>query len=195
MLSPEVLASASDITLPSLLDEQDRLAEQAMEIMPYSFDTCTHSKGYLRQSIWSCLECGEKGVCYGCSISCHAGETATESAHPEHELVELWTKRSFQCDCPTECMALPEGSSKRRCCLNPPETQPQPLNEKNRYSHNFAGKFCRCGRDYDPLSETEAMINCMACEVGWDDTPLTSGLVPRVVSQPAAQTAARRGRE
>jgi E3 ubiquitin-protein ligase UBR7 len=25
--------------------------------------------------VFSCLDCGEKGVCYGCSISCHAGES------------------------------------------------------------------------------------------------------------------------
>lgn len=59
------------------------------------------------------------------------------------------------------------GSSKRRCKLNPPEEQPQPPNEANegRYTQNFAGKFCRCGRDYDPESESEAMINCIGCEV------------------------------
>lgn len=54
-LPPELLASASDITLPSLIDAQDRYAEAAREIMPYSFDSCTYTKGYLRQSIWSCL--------------------------------------------------------------------------------------------------------------------------------------------
>ena len=61
-----------------------------------------------------------------------------------------------------------EGTGKRRkCTLNPPEAQPQEPNDENRYGKNFAGKFCRCGRDYDPETETEAMLNCIGCEVGW----------------------------
>ncbi|WOO85488.1 Protein mlo2 [Vanrija pseudolonga] len=160
MLSPEILAHhpASEVVdLPTLIEEQDRLAEEAREVLPYSFDECTYSKGALRQSIFSCIDCGEKGVCYGCSISCHA----------EHRLVELWTKRSFRCDCPTSSMTPAEAGpskSKRHCTLNPPHEQPQPPNETNRYTKNFAGKFCRCGRDYDPLTETEVMVNCLACE-------------------------------
>lgn len=89
VLSPDVLKGRSledEVTLPSLIEEQDRLAEEAREVLPYSFDECTFSKGPLRQSVWSCLgklayavivadisDCNEKGVCYGCSISCHAG--------------------------------------------------------------------------------------------------------------------------
>lgn len=70
------------------------------------------------------------------------------------------------------CPSSPSSSSsKRRCNLNPPDQQPQPPNDSNasRYTHNFAGKFCRCGRDYDPETETEAMINCIACEVSYRD--------------------------
>lgn len=55
----------------------------------------------------------------------------------------------------------------RRCTLNPAEEQPYPTNETNRYTHNFAGEFCRCGRDYDPITEPEAMVHCIACEVGF----------------------------
>ncbi|RSH78307.1 uncharacterized protein EHS24_002776 [Apiotrichum porosum] len=145
---------SSEMTLQNLIDTQDRLAEEAREVLPYSFDECTYSKGYLRQSVWSCLDCGEKGVCYGCSISCHS----------DHRLVELWTKRSFQCDCPTSAMCPSEGPSKRRCSLNPPEQQPQAPNDRNHYGQTFSGKFCRCGRDYDPETEIEAMVTCIACE-------------------------------
>lgn len=81
----------------------------------------------------------------------------------DHRLVELWTRRGFTCDCPTTSMC-PEGK-KNKCTLNPPEKQPQPPNEENRYSKNFSGTFCRCGRDYDPETEVEAMINCIGCEV------------------------------
>lgn len=80
---------SSEITLQSLIDVSDRMANEAKEALPYNFDECSYSKGYLRQSVWSCLgasrskngtyaadiaaDCGEKGVCYGCSISCHSG--------------------------------------------------------------------------------------------------------------------------
>jgi len=67
--------STGEISIQSLIDNSDALAEEAREVLPYSFDECTYSKGYLRQAIWSCIDCGEKGVCYGCSISCHAGRS------------------------------------------------------------------------------------------------------------------------
>ncbi|WVQ98647.1 hypothetical protein IAU59_005778 [Kwoniella sp. CBS 9459] len=162
---------SSEITLQSLIDTSDRMAEEAREALPYSFDECTYDKGYLRQSVWSCLDCGEKGVCYGCSISCHA----------EHRLVELWTRRHFRCDCPTtstqpqpnaaltsdssSSTSFPLTSTKRRkCTLYPPDKQPQEPNEENAYTQNFKGKFCRCGREYDAETETEAMVCCIACE-------------------------------
>ncbi|CAK9786946.1 hypothetical protein CC85DRAFT_286164 [Cutaneotrichosporon oleaginosum] len=167
-LPPELLASAADITLPNLLEAQERLEAEAREVLPYSFDECTFSKGAIRQSVWSCMDCGNKGVCYGCSIACHS----------EHRLVELWSKRSFTCDCPTSAMCSP-SSSKRRCNIFPPDQQPQPPNEGNagRYTHNFVGEFCRCGRDYDPETETEAMIHCIGCEDWFHESCLN--LAPR----------------
>ncbi|WWD01501.1 hypothetical protein V866_008445 [Kwoniella sp. B9012] len=159
LLPTSYLASqppSSEITLQSLIDTSDRMAEEAREALPYSFDECTYAKGYLRQSVWSCLDCGEKGVCYGCSISCHS----------EHRLVELWTRRSFRCDCPTSS-TQPEPvppAKRRRCGLYPPHQQPQEPNEKNKYTQNYKGKFCRCGKEYDAETETEAMICCIACE-------------------------------
>ncbi|WVN85258.1 uncharacterized protein L203_100403 [Cryptococcus depauperatus CBS 7841] len=149
-------APSSEITLQSLIDVSDRMADEAREALPYKFNECSYERGYLRQSVWACLDCEEKGICYGCSISCHG----------EHHLVELWTKRSFRCDCPTSSMQpeTQDGLKRRRCSLNPPETQPMVCNKKNRYSKNFKGKFCRCGRDYDAEVETEAMIYCIACE-------------------------------
>ncbi|WVQ71554.1 hypothetical protein IAR50_001093 [Cryptococcus sp. DSM 104548] len=148
----------STVTLQSLIDASDRIQDDARETLPFKFDECSYSKGHLRQSVWSCIDCGGKGVCYGCSISCHG----------EHNLVELWTKRSFRCDCPTTSMQPePPASSqtkRRRCALNPPEIQPQSPNHKNKYTHNFQGKFCRCGRDYDAETEEEAMLCCLGCE-------------------------------
>ncbi|WWC90124.1 uncharacterized protein L201_005057 [Kwoniella dendrophila CBS 6074] len=180
LLPTSYLASqspSSEITLQSLIDTSDRMAEEAREALPYSFDECTYDKGYLRQSVWSCLDCGEKGVCYGCSISCHS----------EHRLVELWTRRSFRCDCPTTS-TQPEPkppAKRRRCQLYPPQSQPQEANEKNHYTQNYAGKFCRCGRDYDAETETEAMICCIACEDWFHETCLNlrPTLSPSIPSQ------------
>ncbi|GMK58788.1 hypothetical protein CspeluHIS016_0602300 [Cutaneotrichosporon spelunceum] len=169
---PELLASTADVTLPNLLEAQERLEAEARQVLPYSFDECTFPKGAIRQSVWSCMDCGEKGVCYGCSISCHS----------EHRLVELWAKRSFTCDCPTSAMCSPSsstGTGKRKCHLFPTEQQPQPPNESNtgRYTHNFRGEFCRCGRDYDPETESEAMIHCIGCEDWFHESCLN--LAPR----------------
>jgi hypothetical protein len=117
----------------------------------------------------------------------HAAQTPLMMYLPEHKLVELWTKRSFRCDCPTtpatasatedDSESLPKieaGTSSspsrpsrgRRCTLHPADQQPQSANEHNVYSKNFKGEFCRCGRAYDPETEEEAMLNCIACEVG-----------------------------
>ena len=63
------------ISIQSVIDSSEALAEEAREVLPYSFDECTYSKGYLQQAIWSCVDCNGKGVCYGCSIACHAGKS------------------------------------------------------------------------------------------------------------------------
>jgi len=46
---------STEVTMQNLIDTSERMAEEAKEIMPYSFDECTWTKGYLRQSVWSCL--------------------------------------------------------------------------------------------------------------------------------------------
>ncbi|XP_047342602.1 putative E3 ubiquitin-protein ligase UBR7 [Impatiens glandulifera] len=112
---------------------------------------CTYTKGYMkRQAIFSCLTCipdGNGGVCTACSLSCHDG----------HEIVELWTKRNFRCDC---------GNSKFGeffCKLLPSKDIE---NTENRYNHNFKGLYCTCSRPYpDPdVEEQVDMIQCCICE-------------------------------
>lgn len=52
-----------------------------------------YSQGYMRQALYACKTCcSDKiraAVCLACSFHCHEG----------HELVELYTKRHFRCDC------------------------------------------------------------------------------------------------
>ncbi|KAK6947914.1 Zinc finger, UBR-type [Dillenia turbinata] len=112
---------------------------------------CTYTNGYMkRQAIFSCLTCtpdGNAGVCTACSLSCHDG----------HEIVELWTKRNFRCDC---------GNSKfgEFFCKLFPDKEVE--NVGNSYNHNFKGSYCTCGRPYpDPdVEEQVEMIQCCICE-------------------------------
>uniref|UniRef100_A0A7M6DQJ0 UBR-type domain-containing protein n=2 Tax=Clytia hemisphaerica TaxID=252671 RepID=A0A7M6DQJ0_9CNID len=114
---------------------------------------CTYIMGYLsRQAVFSCQTCDptferEAGLCYACSLDCHH----------EHDLVELYTKRNFKCDC---------GNSKYgefKCKLQ--ETKSE-INEENKYNHNFKGEYCTCNRPYpDPEDEVDdEMIQCIVCE-------------------------------
>ncbi|KAG8935196.1 hypothetical protein FRC01_007429 [Tulasnella sp. 417] len=73
-----------------------------------------------------------------------------------HEQLELFPKRAFRCDCPTSTVPV-------HCALHA-GTATEPPNAENQYNQNFRGDFCRCGRDYDPLTETETMIQCIGCE-------------------------------
>ncbi|KAL4204845.1 hypothetical protein AMTRI_Chr01g134190 [Amborella trichopoda] len=114
-------------------------------------EECTYIKGYMkRQAVFSCLTCtpaGNAGVCTACCLSCHDG----------HEVVELWTKRKFRCDC---------GNSKfgeffcKRFAAKDPE------NTENSYNQNFKGSYCTCGRPYPDLDAEEQveMIQCCICE-------------------------------
>ncbi|GLT90769.1 hypothetical protein SLE2022_086870 [Rubroshorea leprosula] len=114
-------------------------------------DECTYAKGYMkRQAIFSCLTCtpnGNAGICTACCLSCHDG----------HEVLELWTKRNFRCDC---------GNSKfgQFSCKLFPNKDAE--NIENSYNHNFKGLYCTCSRPYpDPeLEEQEEMIQCCMCE-------------------------------
>lgn len=126
-------------------------------------DECTFPKGYMkRQAIFSCITCtpeGNAGICTACCLSCHDG----------HELLELWTKRNFRCDC---------GNSKfgtLACKLLPSKDIE---NSENSYNHNFKGLYCTCDRPYpDPnVEEQVEMIQCCLCEDWFHEEHL--GLTP-----------------
>lgn len=179
-------------TAADLIAQQSKLEAQANEAIPFQFDTCTHERGYIRQPVYACKTCGGGGVCAGCSVSCHA----------EHELVELFNKRKFRCDCGTpnlyrqrepnhasrrtrltEQLIYPEGA--KPCSLRKPGFDPQ--NDANAYNHNFDGGFCYCerGKTYDPEEEDETMFQCIVCEE-WLHESCTS---LRPVSAPSAAAA------
>lgn len=113
-------------------------------------------QGYLkRQALYSCLTCIPEaktdpskagGVCLACCFHCHEG----------HDLIELYTKRNFRCDCGNAKFA-----SKCTLCEHKDDT-----NELNNYNQNFSGSYCVCHRPYpdpeDPIPDE--MIQCIICE-------------------------------
>lgn len=175
----------SVMTIPELLDQQSTLESEAAEVLPFDFSRCTRSLGPLRQSIYSCLTCNpidsiphtQAGICSSCSISCHT----------DHQLVELFVRRDFVCDCGTrrcnegkcEIRVVDEKDVDGVTMKNPNEIcgssssdhgsrTKYSTSEKhiNKYDHNFDGQFCICerGKRYDPETETEDMYQCLACE-------------------------------
>jgi len=119
-----------------------------------------------RQALYACLTCcpgsAAAGVCLACSYSCHDG----------HEIVELYTKRNFCCDCGNEKF------SDRKCKLEPAK---RALNTKNKYNQNFRGLYCTCARPYpdpeDPVEDT--MIQCVVCEDWYHGRHLTVSPLPK----------------
>ncbi|XP_055309588.1 putative E3 ubiquitin-protein ligase UBR7 [Sitodiplosis mosellana] len=146
------------LTLSDLLNEQREIDEDVVAVLGGSDENhCTYSQGYIkRQALYACLTCvpeskdkPEKraGVCLACSYKCHDG----------HDLVELYTKRNFRCDCGTsKILAI-------RCKL---EANKMEDNDKNTYNQNFSGVYCTCHRPYPDENDDvqDEMIQCVFCE-------------------------------
>lgn len=186
----------TETTAVEYLDKQTSLEKTAQELMPYDPNTCTYTYGPIRQTLFACLTCKAankdtpNGICYSCSIQCHA----------DHDLVELFTKRDFCCDCGTTripqngCCRLryapkgpdgPENFIRRESVLKeiPAEDIPCYTNE---YNANFEGKFCSCKRVYDPNNESGNMVQCNfgdACGEDWYHEECILGLEPGLVNR------------
>ncbi|KAL5008060.1 hypothetical protein ScPMuIL_013641 [Solemya velum] len=153
-LAPEEKSADSGISMVDVLEEEKQLEDDANAVLGDSDDkNCTYPRGYLqRQALYACQTCRPQceqpaGICLACSYECHEG----------HDLIELYTKRSFCCDC---------GNSKfpnLKCKLSPVKDA---VNSKNRYNQNFHGVYCTCARPYpDPDDDVEdEMIQCVVCE-------------------------------
>ncbi|XP_055352900.1 putative E3 ubiquitin-protein ligase UBR7 [Paramacrobiotus metropolitanus] len=138
----------------SLMDSEDEDAVAAV-LGGSSEDECSYSKGYVkRQALYSCLTCqkasGEvAGICLACSYACHE----------DHDLVELYTKRNFRCDCGNSrfsgvaCKLIPEKDA---------------INEQNQYNQNFSNAYCVCHRPYpdpqEPANFCGVQVQCIVCE-------------------------------
>ncbi|KAI6204390.1 hypothetical protein M3Y94_00668800 [Aphelenchoides besseyi] len=137
------------------LSEEYREEEETERMIngPLSM-VCTYPEGYKeRQAVYSCLTCQKEtgkiaGVCYACSENCHS----------DHDIIQLYTKRNFCCDC---------GNSKfnKKCKLFEEKID---VNRKNTYSHNYRDQYCTCNKTYpppedDPMYAAE-MYQCIGCE-------------------------------
>ena len=129
VVKPDSEIEDPGISMVDVLQDEESLEADAKAVLGNADDkNCTyHSGGYMkRQALYSCLtcikDCSEQskgcfeskgaGICLACSYHCHE----------DHELVELYTKRNFRCDC---------GNSKldNECKL---ANDKAPVNEKNK---------------------------------------------------------------
>lgn len=146
------------VTLADFIEEQTELEAESDAVLGGSDEkNCTYAKGYVgRQALYACLTClpesrviEEKraGICLACSYHCHEG----------HELIELYTKRNFRCDCGGKRM------SDVKCKLDPIKMEG---NDANQYNQNFSGVYCTCKRPYPDPEDTipDEMIQCVVCE-------------------------------
>lgn len=141
----DAVANALD-SLDSLQEEAD---EQAQTYWGNE-DVCTYDRGYISQPVYACRVCSKgelKGFCYGCSMTCHLDHAS--------EVIELFTKRDFRCDCPT--------LHHNHCSLHERIVEE---NGKNAYNHNFEGLYCVCNK---PYLESEDMIQCELCQDWFHD--------------------------
>uniref|UniRef100_A0A3Q4GIR1 Ubiquitin protein ligase E3 component n-recognin 7 n=1 Tax=Neolamprologus brichardi TaxID=32507 RepID=A0A3Q4GIR1_NEOBR len=140
------------VSLVDVLEEDEELEEEASAVLAGSdSDHCSYPQGYVkRQALYACNTCTPKGseaagICLACSYKCHEG----------HDLFELYTKRNFRCDCGNGKF------SELQCKLHPDKDE---VNSLNKYSQNFFGVYCTCGRPYpDPEDQVNNFIvsNCV----------------------------------
>ena len=142
------------LSFPDILARQEELEAEAREAVPFTFTHCTYSlpsssENYDRQPIYACLSCRpaaaaesettRNGICAACSVACHGG----------CELVELFSRRDFVCDCGTT--RIDSGKGKGKCTITLREGDTP--NADNVYDDNYDGIFCECKIRYDPETE------------------------------------------
>ncbi|ESX01407.1 hypothetical protein KL918_004228 [Ogataea parapolymorpha] len=173
------------ITAEEYLDNQLQLEKEARELMPYDPKVCTYSLGPIRQHIYACLTCSRQnghpvGVCYACSIQCHTS----------HDLVELFAKRSFTCDCGTKRTEKYGVCSLRttigkKTTINKDQLPTDIPSSTNVYNHNYEGTFCACRKRYDPTDDSN-MFQCAfgdACGEDWFHEECIMGMRPGDVNR------------
>ncbi|KAK7993435.1 hypothetical protein PG989_006816 [Apiospora arundinis] len=192
--------SETSQTAAEFLRDQMQLEADAREALPYSIENCTKELGNLRQSVFACLTCHPPpanpddassthtpaGVCYACSVQCHG----------EHELVEIFQKRNFTCDCGTTRFTADQPCTLR---LNPTTNtkggvHSEAADPNNKYNQNFRNRFCSCSIDYVAQEQKGTMFQCLGlgthetggCGEDWYHPGCLVGLGPRWYEKMAA---------
>ncbi|CCH58664.1 hypothetical protein TBLA_0A08750 [Henningerozyma blattae CBS 6284] len=155
----------ADLTAPEFIEYQKELEEEARALMPWNPTKCTYELGPIRQQLYACRDHGNIALCYSCAIICHT----------TCDIVELFTKRNYSCDCGTErdSKEAEKGqdskiSTKYYCQLRKNTVLDIP-GSQNTYGHNFQGLFCGCSKEYNPNSDA-VMLQCVAglnCNEDW----------------------------
>jgi E3 ubiquitin-protein ligase UBR7 len=114
---------------------------------------CSYNKGYITQELFACRTCYKEkaemaALCISCSLHCHE----------DHDLIHLYFKRNFRCDCGNSKFGKYIINLDIPCSI---QTEKEYENKENIYNHNFIGKYCSCDGEDD---EEEDMIQCIVCE-------------------------------
>lgn len=109
--------------------------------------------------------------------------------HGEHQLVEIFGKRNFTCDCGTTRLPTTSPCTLR---LNPTTNAKGGVHSEepaasNKYNQNFRNRFCVCECDYDPFQQKGTMYQCLGlgthetggCGEDWYHPGCIMGLGPR----------------
>ncbi|XP_065159058.1 putative E3 ubiquitin-protein ligase UBR7 [Atheta coriaria] len=159
------------IQLGDLLKHQEETEEEVAAVLGAGDEVnCSYDQGYMkRQALYACLTCIPEakddlaktaGFCLACSYHCHDG----------HNLVELYTKRHFRCDC---------GNKKFGDMVCNLHTAKDDFNTENLYNQNFTGLYCTCHKPYpdpeDPIEDD--MIQCVICEDWYHSRHLNAAAV------------------
>lgn len=147
----------SDISASEYISRQHELEEEAKALMPWDPKSCTYELGPLKQSVFACRSHNNIGLCYSCSIQCHTS----------CDIVELFTKRHFTCDCGTDRDSQ-DPTAGFRCQLRE-NREADVASLTNKYGQNFKGLFCTCSKEYDPESNA-TMVQCVLgteCDEDW----------------------------
>eukprot|EP00347_Sterkiella_histriomuscorum_P020927 403335922 len=156
---------------------------------------CRYTDGYIYQQVYSCITCymeqiknlpgaeevdAEKimkqgfcafpelmkelkphGICLGCMLHCHEN----------HDVVELYAKLDFRCDCGNGRMPF-------SCSLY--ENKEDYENDQNRYNQNFFDIYCYCKQPHQTELIDQFMIQCFECEDWYHNHHLN----PKLSDQP-----------
>ncbi|KAJ3293234.1 hypothetical protein HDU79_000603 [Rhizoclosmatium sp. JEL0117] len=151
-------SETQETTAIDFLASQEQLERDAAAALPHEIDQCSFGGGAQTQQIFSCLTCrgpetnANVGVCYACFVQCHTS----------HEVVELFERRDFVCDCGSSVCPV-------KCTLQ--QKSVGVLNSTNKYDHCFNNIFCYCKQPYDHEKEPDDsfMMHCIVCEDWFHD--------------------------